>query len=99
MKNATVSARVEYNVKTEAEDILEKLGIPVSVVINSLYRQIIYQHVIPFSLTVPADPKTLDEYSYAELADKLQHSYRQSLRGEGQSVAEVFDNLERRIDK
>ena len=41
MKDSTVSARVESNVKLEAEDILQKLGIPVSVVINSLYRQII----------------------------------------------------------
>ena len=53
MKDSTVSARVENDVKNEAEDILQKLGIPVSVVINSLYRQIIYRRGIPFSLTVP----------------------------------------------
>jgi len=41
IKNATVSARVEEDIKNEAEDILQKLGVPVSVVINSLYRQII----------------------------------------------------------
>lgn len=39
MKDSTVSARVENIIKTEAEDIFQKLG--VSVVINSLYRQII----------------------------------------------------------
>ncbi|MEI3182599.1 MAG: type II toxin-antitoxin system RelB/DinJ family antitoxin [Lachnospiraceae bacterium] len=49
-ENSTVSARVENNVKIEAEDILQKLGVPVSVVINSLYRQIIYHHGVPFSL-------------------------------------------------
>ena len=32
MKDSTVSARVENNVKIEAEDILKKLGVPVSVV-------------------------------------------------------------------
>ena len=37
MKDATVSARVEFDVKTEAEDILQKLGVPVSVVINSYH--------------------------------------------------------------
>ena len=42
MKDATVSARVEQDVKVEAEKILAKLGIPVSVLINALYRQIIY---------------------------------------------------------
>jgi DNA-damage-inducible protein J len=41
MKDSTVSARVENTIKTEAEDILQKLGVPVSVVINFLYRQII----------------------------------------------------------
>ena len=39
LKDSTVSARVETDIKQEAEDILQKLGIPVSVVINSLYRQ------------------------------------------------------------
>ena len=47
MKDSTVSARVEYDIKTEAEDILQGLGIPVSVVINSLYRQIIYRRGVP----------------------------------------------------
>ena len=95
MKNATVSARVEFDVKNEAEEILEQLGIPVSVVINSLYRQIIFKHGIPFSLTVPQQPKTLDMMSDEELNEKLEHSYQQSLRGEGRSLDEIFDELER----
>ena len=33
----TVSVRVENSVEIEAEDILQKLGVPVSVVINALY--------------------------------------------------------------
>ena len=94
MKDATVSARVEYGVKNEAEDILQKLGIPVSVVINSLYRQIIYRHGVPFSLTIPAIPQTMDSLSAAELDAKIQHSYEQSLAGEGKPLAEVFDALE-----
>ena len=56
MKDATVSVRVENNIKNEAENILQSLGIPVSVLINSLYRQIIYQNGIPFSLKMPAEP-------------------------------------------
>lgn len=97
MKDSTVSARVEYDVKIEAEDILQKLGIPVSVVINSLYRQIIYRHGIPFSLTIPHEPQTIDAMSDAELNAKLQHSYEQSLLGEGKPYAEVFDELERSL--
>ena len=94
MKDATVSARVEYNVKNEAEDILQKLGIPVSVLINSLYRQIIYRHGIPFSLTIPTAPKAADEMIQTELDAKLAHSYLQSLAGEGRPYQDVFDDLE-----
>lgn len=97
MKDSTVSARVEYDIKTEAEDILQKLGIPVSVVINSLYRQIIYRHGVPFSLTIPQEPHTLDTMSDAELNAKLQHSYDQSFAGEGMPYNEVFDELERSL--
>ena len=75
MKGSTVSARVETNIKLEAEDILQKLGIPSSVVINSLYRQIIYHRGLPFSL----------------------NSYAQSAAGEGRSMNEVFDELERSL--
>jgi addiction module RelB/DinJ family antitoxin len=95
MKDATVSARVEWGVKTEAEDILQRLGIPVSVVINSLYRQIIYKRGVPFPMTLPAEPRTLDAMTDAELNAKLEHSYGQSLAGEGRPFEEVFDKLEK----
>lgn len=95
MKDSTVSARVENNIKNEAEEILQKLGVPVSVVINSLYRQIIYHHGVPFSLTVPTDPKTIDTISKTEFNAMLQHSYKQALAGEGRPIEDVFTDLER----
>lgn len=99
MKDSTVSARVENDIKNEAEEILKKLGIPVSVVINSLYRQIIYRHGIPFPLTVPSEPKTMDTMSGAELDETLERSYGQSVRGEGRSLGDVFDELEKSLKK
>ena len=95
MKDAIVSAHVECNVKNQAEEILQQLGIPVAVVINSLYRQIIYRRGVPFEITVPAEPKALDAMTAAELDAKLQHSYEQSLAGEGRPFAAAFDELER----
>lgn len=51
-KTATVSARIDEEIKDEAEGILRQLGIPVSVVINTLYHQIINKKGIPFTLTL-----------------------------------------------
>ena len=95
MKDATVSARVQSDIKAEAEEILKNLGIPVSVLINSLYRQIIYRHGVPFELTVPAAPATMDILTKEELDRKHQHSYDQSLNGQGVSANHFFDELER----
>lgn len=97
MKDSTVSARVENEVKEAAEAILDRLGIPVSVVINSLYRQIIFNNGIPFSMTVPKEPATMDSLTENELNQKLYHSYLQSVIGEGKPIKKVLDNIERRL--
>ena len=55
-KTANVMARVAPDVKAQAEAIMEQLGIPASVVINSLYKQIIMTRSIPFSLSLPREP-------------------------------------------
>ena len=95
MKDSTVSARVEYAVKIEAKEILRQLGIPVSVVINFLYRQIIYKNGIPFALMIPTRPKALDEYTKEELDEKLMRGYKEALAGQGEPFEAVFDELER----
>lgn len=59
-KSANVLARVEPEVKEQAESIMSQLGLPASVVINALYKQIIMTKSIPFSLSLPKEPATLD---------------------------------------
>lgn len=95
-KNATVSARIDENVKDQAEDILRQLGIPVSVVINTLYHQIIARNGVPFSITLPTKPRSLDELTQSELDAKLQHSYEQALTRQGKPMDEVFDKIKRK---
>ena len=97
MKDSTVSARVENEIKEAAEAILDRLGIPVSVVINSLYRQIIFNNGIPFPITVPKEPATMDSLTENELSQKLYHSFLQSMIAEGKPVDKVLDNIERRL--
>lgn len=94
MKTATVSIRVEADIKMEAEAILQQLGIPVSVVINSLYRQIILTRSIPFDLQLPKEPKTLDEMSKEELWTSIKNAYDESERGEDKALKDLMAELE-----
>lgn len=55
-KTANVTARVQPEIKQKAEAILDQLGIPVSVLIDSLYRQIIMTNSIPYSFPDPYAP-------------------------------------------
>ena len=93
MKDATVSARVECDIKNEAEEILHRIGVPVSVVINALYRQIIFQGGVPFSLTLPRAPRTVESMAPEEVDAMLSSSYAQSLAGVGRPFEEAFDEL------
>ena len=86
MKDTTVSARVESEVKNQAEEILQRLGIPVSVVINSLYRQIIYRRGILFEMTIPAEPDTLDIMTAAETGRKAPAQLRSVPRRRGSAL-------------
>ena len=52
-KTANLYARIEPEVKEQAESILAALGIPVSNAINMFYKQIILQRGIPFEMKLP----------------------------------------------
>ena len=96
-KSANVIARVEPDIKAEAEAILEQLGLPVSVVINSLYRQIIMTNGIPFPMTVPAQIRTRDEMTAEEFHALLQRGLEQAEADDGMALDDAFASLKKRI--
>ncbi len=95
-KTANVTARVQPEVKVQAENILEQLGIPVSVLIDSLYRQIILTKGIPYSLSLPSIP-TLDTMSDAEFDDMMAKSLKQAKNGQGLSLDGAFGKIKERV--
>ena len=96
-KTANVMVRVEPDVKTEAEAVLSKLGIPVSVLINSLYRQIIMTNSIPFSLSVSA-PRTREEMSDEEFVKLMEERIVSAKNGDVTDADEFFSFLEKEIE-
>lgn len=96
-KSANVLARVEPEVKEQAESIMSQLGLPASVVINALYKQIILTKSIPFSLSLPKVPATLDSMSTEEFNSIMEKGLLQAKADQSRPVTDVFADLRREI--
>ena len=76
---------------------MAQLGIPASVVINMLYKQIIMRKAIPFPLMVVEVPKARDEMSDEEFRMMLSTGLEQAERGEGIPADEFFAQIKREL--
>ena len=95
-KSANVYARIEPDIKDQAEKILSALGIPVSNAINMFYNQIILQKGIPFDVKLPAArPVAITELSKDELDKELELGYEDMLEGRTESADKVFADIRR----
>ena len=91
-KSANVTARVQPEIKRQAEAVLDRIGLPVSVLIDTLYRQIIMTGGVPYSLTVPKLP-TRDILTDEQFNAMMQKGHDQAESGEGLSVDEAFAKI------
>ena len=96
-KTANVTARIQPNVKEQAEAILERLGIPVSVFIDMAYRQVIMRDGVPFSLNIPDKLTTKDSLTKAEFDTMMQTGLAQAKQDDSVSADNAFDQLKMEI--
>ncbi len=91
-KSANVTARVQPEIKRQAEEVLDRLGLPVSVLIDTLYRQIIMTGGVPYSLTVPKLP-TRDSLTDEQFNRVMEVGLHQAKSGEGLPIDEAFAKI------
>ncbi len=96
-KSANVLARVEPEIKKQAESIMSQLGLPASVVINALYKQIIMTKSIPFSLSLPKELTTLDSITTEEFDSIMEKGFAQAKSDQSRPVVDVFTDLRREL--
>jgi DNA-damage-inducible protein J len=93
-KTANVVARVEPEIKEQAEGIMEKLGLSASTAINMFYRQVIYWNGMPFRPSIPVGvPKAYDEMTTEEFDAAMSTGLAQAKANQSAPVDEVFDRL------
>lgn len=91
-KTATLNLRVNPTVKKCAEEVLAKLGIPMSTAIDMYLNQISLTGGIPFPVTLPKAPASVnaDLMTMEEIHAKLQKGYEDMEAGNIQEAATAF---------
>ena len=94
-KSANVNVRIQENIKQQAEQILETIGISRATAIDLFYRQIILNKGIPFSLTIPNSLPAQDDMSEKTFNALMAKGYDQAVQGDSYPIDDVFEELER----
>ena len=80
-KSATLNLRINPTLKSEAETVLSRLGIPMSTAVDMFLNQVVLVGGIPFDASQMTD---------AALHAKLQKGYDDYRAGRTENAAEAF---------
>ena len=93
-KTANVNVRIQENIKQQAEQILETIGVPRATAIDMFYRQIILNKGIPFLLTIPKSLPAQDDMDEKTFNALMAKGYDQTAQSDSYPIDDVFEELE-----
>lgn len=95
-KSANLYARIEPELKEQAESILAALGIPASNAITMFYKQIILQRGMPFEVKLPAaHPLDVSTLTDEQLNAELEKGFADIAAGRTRPAKQVFEDIRR----
>lgn len=92
-KSANLYARIEPDVKEQAETILTALGIPASNAITMFYKQIILNNGLPFEVKLPEHPLDISRMTVAQLDAELEKGYADVQAGRTIPMEQAFADI------
>ena len=96
-KSANLYARIEPELKEQAESILTALGIPASNAITMFYKQIILQNGLPFEVKLPEHPLDISHMTAAQLDAELEKGYADVKAGRTIPMEQAFAAVRQEI--
>lgn len=95
-RTSNIFARVEPEVKEQAEQVLEQLGIPMSNAIGMFLRQVVMQRGIPFEMKLPVNkPLAIDSLTKEQFDEEMQKGMDDIKAGRVYSADAVEDEMRR----
>ena len=93
-KSANLYARIEPDVKEQAENILAALGISTSNAINMFYKQIILQRGLPFEVKIPENGlMDINGMTEKKLNAELEKGYADMAAGRTKPAKQAFADI------
>ena len=92
-KSANLYARIEPEVKEQAEKILIALGIQASNAITMFYKQVILQRGLPFEVKLPEHPLDVSHMTVEQIDSELEKGYAQMNAGQSIPAKQAFDDI------
>jgi DNA-damage-inducible protein J len=95
-RTSNIFARIEPELKEQAESVLSQLGIPMSNAIGLFLRQVVLQRGIPFDMKLPQHkPVALASLSEAEFNAEIEKGFADMTAGRMRPAVDVFADLQR----
>ena len=97
-KSANLYARIEPDLKENAEAILNVLGISASSAITMFYKQIVMHNGIPFELKIPNHPLDINKITEDEFNKEIEKGLQNIEDGNTIPAQEVFASIRNKYD-
>ena len=93
-KTANLYARIEPDLKEQAEQILNAIGLPPSSAITMFYKQVVMQQGLPFDAKLNyRKPMDISSMTKDEFDFELEKGYQDAVEGRTKLIDEVFESL------
>ena len=95
-RTSNIYARIEPEIKEQAETVLEQLGIPMSNAIGLFLRQVVLQRGIPFAVKLPGNkPLVAGSLTEEEFNAEIEKGFADLADGRIVSAESVADTMRR----
>lgn len=95
-RTSNIFARVEPEVKEQAEAVLNQLGIPMSNAVGMFLRQVVIQKGIPFEMKLPTNrPLAMEELTQEQFNAEIAKGMADIENGRVYSAREVEEEMHR----
>ena len=99
-RTASVYTRVDPEVKSKAEYILQQLGIPMSNAVEIFLRQVVYCNGLPFEVTIPASrPVAVGSLTQKQFDMELQKGWDDIRNDRTVSVETVEEEMQELMNR